>query len=95
MPLAWWTATAAASARGMPIAAPSLMAKIDGFKDDEEREISRGGKSTALWTLGLTIALIAGGVSLAIGLRKHAPPPERPGTTSATNTAGEAKPPSP
>jgi len=61
----------------------------------EEREISRGGKATALWTLGVAIAVIAGGVTLAVGLRRHVAPPERPGTTSATNTAGEVKPPSP
>lgn len=71
------------------------MANEPSFKDDEEREISRGGKGTALWTVGLTIALVAGGVALALGLRDHVSPPARPGTTSATTTAGEAKPPSP
>ena len=71
------------------------MSKERVFKDDEEREISRGGKSTAFWTLGLAIALTAGGVALAMGLRQHVSPPARPGTTSATSTAGEVKPPSP
>ena len=71
------------------------MANEKGFKDSEEREISRGGKGTALWTIGLAIALIAGGVALAMGLRDHVSPPARPGTTSATSTAGESKPPSP
>jgi hypothetical protein len=79
----------------MQVAKRSGMANVSGFKDKEEREISRGGKGTALWTLGLAVVLIAGGVMLAIGLRRHAPPPQRPGTTSATNTAGEAMPPSP
>ncbi len=72
-----------------------VMANVPGPRDSEEHEISRGGKATALWTLGLAIALIAGGVSLAVALRRHAPPPERPGTTSATNTANQVQPPSP
>jgi hypothetical protein len=71
------------------------MAKEPPFKDAEEREISRGGKATAFWTIGLAVALMAGGVALAIGLRQHVSPPARPGTTSATTTAGETKPPSP
>lgn len=65
------------------------------FKDSEEREISRGGKATALWTLGISVVVVAGGIALALGLQRHAPPPERPGTTSATTPAGEVKPPSP
>jgi hypothetical protein len=70
------------------------MAKAQ-FRDDEEREISRGGKATALWSMGLALFVIAGGTALAIMLRDHAPPPARPGTTSATTTAGETKAPSP
>ena len=65
------------------------------FKDSEERDISRGGQATAWWTLGLAIAVIAGGIALAVGLKRTAPPPARPGTTSATTTAGETKAPSP
>jgi hypothetical protein len=71
------------------------MAKAPHFKDSEEREISRGGKATALWAVGLAIAVVAGGVSLAVGLRRHVSPPQRPGTTSATSTTDQAKPPSP
>lgn len=70
------------------------MAKAQ-FRDDEEREISRGGKATALWSMGLALFVIAGGTALAIMMRDHAPPPTRPGTTSATTTAGETKAPSP
>lgn len=65
------------------------------FKDDEEREISRGGKNTALFTLGVAAVVIVGGVALAAGIRQYVSPPERPGTTSGTTTAGEQKPPSP
>lgn len=71
------------------------MANAPSFRDSEEREISRGGKATAMWIAGLAIVLIAGGVSLAVGLRRHVSPPQRPGTTSATTTADETKPPSP
>jgi len=68
----------------------------DGKLDSsEERDISRGGKTTALWTLGIAIAVIGGGVALAVGLQRHVSPPERPGTTSATTPTGETKPPSP
>jgi hypothetical protein len=65
------------------------------FKDDEEREISRGGKSTAIWTMGLAVVMIAGGVAAALGLRHYVSPPARPGTTNGTTSAGEQKPPSP
>ncbi len=65
------------------------------FKNAEEREISRGGKSTAVLTLSIAAIVIVGGVALAAGIRKYVSPPERPGTTSATTTAGETKPPSP
>jgi hypothetical protein len=71
------------------------MATEARFKDAEEREISRGGKATAFWTLGLAVALVAGGIALALGLRHTLSPPARPGTTSATSSAGEVKPPSP
>jgi hypothetical protein len=71
------------------------MATQPTFKDDEEREISRGGKTTAIWTMSLALFVIAGGVVLAVLMRPHVSPPARPGTTSATTTAGEAKPPSP
>jgi hypothetical protein len=71
------------------------MATHASFHSDEEREISRGGKATAIWTMSLALFVIAGGVALAIVMREHAPPPARPGTTSATTTAGEVKPPSP
>ena len=65
------------------------------FKDDEERQIARGGKATAIWTLGIAVVVIAGGLVLAIGLRQYVHPPARPGTTSGTTTANETKPPSP
>ncbi len=71
------------------------MATEPQFKDAEEREISRGGKATAIWTLGIALFVIVGGVALAIKLRHYVSPPARPGTTSATTTASEAKPPSP
>jgi hypothetical protein len=70
------------------------MAKAQ-FRDDEERAISRGGKATALWSMGLALFVIAGGTALAIMMRDNAPPPTRPGMTSATTTAGETKAPSP
>lgn len=65
------------------------------FKNDEEREIARGGKNTAIWTMAIAVVVIAGGVALAMQLRKVVSPPARPGTTSATTTAGEVKPASP
>lgn len=65
------------------------------FKNAEEREISRGGKATAIWTMSIALFVIAGGIALAIELRQYVSPPARPGTTSATTTAGEVKPPSP
>lgn len=65
------------------------------FKDDEERQIARGGKATAVWTVGLALFVISGGLVLAIALRQYVHPPARPGTTSGTTTAGETKPPSP
>jgi hypothetical protein len=71
------------------------MATNAQFRDAEEREISRGGKGTAIWTMSLALFVIAGGAALAIALRDDAPPPTRPGTTSATTTAGETKAPSP
>lgn len=71
------------------------MAPKSQLRDDEEREISRGGKATAIWTMSLALFVVASGVALAIVLREHAPPPARPGTTSATTTAGETLPPSP
>jgi hypothetical protein len=71
------------------------MANEPHLQTKEEREISRGGKSTAIWTMSLALFVIAGGVALAIVMRPHVSPPARPGTTSATTTAGEAAPPSP
>ena len=71
------------------------MAAEPHFKDDEQREIARGGKSTAAWTLGLAVVVIGGGLVLATLLRERVGPPARPGTTSGTTTAGETKPPSP
>lgn len=71
------------------------MATQARFQNDEEREISRGGKATAIWTMSLALFVVAGGVALAIVLREHVSPPARPGTTSATTTAGETVPPSP
>ena len=71
------------------------MAQEPQFKDAEEREISRGGKSTALWTIGLAVVLIAGGTALALQLRRTVSPPARPGTTSGETRDGEVKPASP
>lgn len=71
------------------------MANEPHFKDAEEKEIARGGKATAIWTLSLALFLIAGGLALSLVLRDYVSPPARPGTTSATTTAGEVKPPSP
>ena len=71
------------------------MATQPHFKDDEEREISRGGKATAIWTMSLALFVIAGGIAMAVGLRHFVSPPNRPGTTSGTTPSGEVKPPSP
>jgi hypothetical protein len=65
------------------------------FASAEEQEISRGGKATAGWIVGLAVVVIAGGAALGILLQHRAGPPNRPGTTSATTPAGETKPPSP
>jgi hypothetical protein len=72
------------------------MAQAAPFKNSEEREISRGGKSTAIWILALSLFFIAGGIAVAMLIRDNfVSPPARPGTTSATTTASETKPPSP
>jgi hypothetical protein len=71
------------------------MAKEPHFKDDEEREISRGGKATAIWTMSIALFVIAGGLALAMELRKVVSPPPRPGTTNGTTSSGEVKPASP
>ena len=71
------------------------MATAPQFRDDEERDISRGGKGTAIVTWTLAAVVIAGGITLAMALRREVSPPARPGTTSATTTAGQEKPPSP
>jgi hypothetical protein len=81
--------------RGTHIARLRAVAKEPHFKDAEEREISRGGKATAIWTMAIAVFIIAGGLVLALELRKVVSPPARPGTTSATTTAGNEKPPSP
>jgi hypothetical protein len=65
------------------------------FKDAEERDLSRGGKNTAILTLSVAAAVIVGGIALAAGIRQYVAPPERPGTTNGTTSAGEQKPPSP
>jgi len=79
----------------MRVADGRAMSNDGNFKDAEEREISRGGKPTAMLMLGLAVVVIAGGVALAMGLQRHVAPPQRPGTTSASTPAGETKPPSP
>src|ERR1041384_4024600 len=61
------------------------------FKDDEEREISRGGKNTAIFTLGVAAVVIVGGVALAAGIRQYGSPPGRPRSTSGNNSAGRHK----
>jgi len=71
------------------------MANEPHFKDDEEREISRGGKATAIWTLSIALLVIVGGIVLAVELRRFVSPPARPGTTAGTTSAGEVKPASP
>lgn len=71
------------------------MANAPQFKDAEEREISRGGKATAIWTMSLALFVVAGGIALAAGLRQVVHPPTRPGTTSGTTSAGNTQPPSP
>jgi hypothetical protein len=81
--------------RGTHIAPSRTVAKEPYFKDDEEREISRGGKATAIWTMAIALFVIVGGLVLALQLQKVVSPPARPGTTSATTTAGQEKPPSP
>jgi hypothetical protein len=64
-------------------------------KEAEARDLSRGGKNTAILVLSVTAAVIVGGIALAAGLRDYVSPPQRPGTTSGTTTASETKPPSP
>ena len=81
--------------RGTYVAPPRTVAKQPDFKDAEEREISRGGKATAIWVMALAVFVIAGGLVLALELKKVVSPPARPGTTSATTTAGQELPPSP
>lgn len=71
------------------------MSRKQHFKDDEEREISRGGKGTALWIAGLAVFFVVGGIAVAASLRQHVSPPARPGTTPGTTQSGEVKPPSP
>jgi hypothetical protein len=71
------------------------MANEPHFKNDEEREISRGGKATAIWTMSIALLVIAGGILLAVQIRQFVSPPARPGTTPGTTSAGEVKPASP
>ena len=71
------------------------MTSAHHLKDSEERQISRGGKGTALWIIGLTVFFVAGGIAVATSLRQYVSPPARPGTTTATTPSGEVKPPSP
>jgi hypothetical protein len=72
-----------------------IMSTAQQFKDDEEQQISRGGKGTALWTIGLAVFFVAGGIAVAASLRHHVSPPARPGTTEGETRSGEVKPPSP
>lgn len=78
----------------MAVATKSFMSEPH-LKDAEERTISRGGKNTAILTLSIAAAVILGGIALAAGIRQYVSPPPRPGTTSATTSADEQKPPSP
>jgi hypothetical protein len=71
------------------------MSAAPHFQNSEEQAISRGGKGTAIVTWTLAAVVIAGGITLAMALRREVSPPARPGTTSATTTAGQEKPPSP
>jgi hypothetical protein len=71
------------------------MANAPEFRDDEEREISRGGRGTAIVTWTLAAVAIAVGFSVAMALRHQSPPPARPGTTGGTTTASATEPPSP
>ena len=71
------------------------MATRPHFKDDEEREIARGGKATAIWTMAIALFVIASGLLLAVELRHIISPPARPGTTNAVTTNGEHPAPSP
>jgi hypothetical protein len=80
---------------GTSIARGYAMASEPAFKDAEEREISRGGKATAFWIMGIALVVIVGGIALALKLQQYVSPPARPGTTSATTTADQVKPPSP
>jgi hypothetical protein len=72
------------------------MAHQRAFKDDEEKQIARGGKGTAIWIMSLTLFVVAGGVALTMLIRQEVvSPPARPGTTEGKTPAGEVKPPSP
>lgn len=71
------------------------MANTPEIRDTREPHDARGGKGTAIVTWTLAVIVIAGGFVLAMALRRTVEPPVRPGTTSATTTAGEEKPPSP
>lgn len=65
------------------------------FKNDEEREISRGGRATAIWILCIGLFMISFGILGASLIREHVSPPARPGTTPGITSAGERQAPSP
>ena len=65
------------------------------FKNSEEREISRGGKATAIWILCIGLFTIGFGVLATTIIRDHVSPPARPGTTPGITSAGERQEPSP
>lgn len=72
------------------------MAHAAHDKSVGERELSRGGKSAGIWLMSLALFCIAFAIAATVVIRDNiVSPPARPGTTSATTTAGETKPPSP
>jgi hypothetical protein len=68
------------------------MATNPQLMDDEEREISRGGKNTAIWTVCLALALISAFVAAVIGYRTMVDQTARPHTTPPPTPAGANEP---
>jgi hypothetical protein len=63
--------------------------------DPVERELSRGGKNTAIFTWIVAVMVISIGTVLALALRHYWYPPARPGSTNGVTTSGAVKPGSP
>jgi hypothetical protein len=74
------------------------MPHVPTSSDDKERELARGGKATAIWTLSLALFVVAGAIALAVGLRSVVSPPTRPGAArdaAVPASTSQSAPPSP